>query len=374
MSGDDKKRVLTAENLHLHNDEQIRTAIECFGRLWNPWEQQCVPCLAQLRCLHRVANVTLPQEALERGAYDPDHATGQLFPRPERLDLNELAPELQTDVRALQYALQYAKDSKMGLPVIQPNGMLQASMGGPPKITDPKSIPAPAAQEELETPEQSEEEEAMQAVADDDEELEEVTDDDLDAGTDIEEENPDEDEEEIEVEVLDVPRVKEEVVVKVKKPAVKKAAAALKKITAAEAKKLLKDKAPGKATILKPKKEKKVRPQKAAAEISAEEFDRRFQKDCQKYPLPVGTTLTKTVGGVARLTKKEAKGWRYDGQLYPTLPAVSMAQGNAKEILLPKRPDGTRPDGTRMNAVTSATNWFPTLTEQLEKPTKKGKK
>lgn len=135
---------ITADNISTATDEQISAQIACYARMWNPFDSLCVGCVAQARCLERLALHTLPQEALERTAYEAAHQTGHLEPKPERLDLNELASEYQTDARALQYALQFWKNRTIGLPVIQ-NGVLVTGLAEPQVAADPAPI------QELET-------------------------------------------------------------------------------------------------------------------------------------------------------------------------------------------------------------------------------
>lgn len=316
---------ITAANLHTKTDKEILEEIACFGRMFNPQEDLCVGCMAKARCLHSLAMVTLPQEALERGAYDANHETGKLYAKPESLDLNEVAREMQTEVPVLQYALQYATNPKMGLPVLQADGTLIPSMLGPPQIggQEPPAIP-PA--ENLD--------EVLDATEEDE------------PAEEIEEEEP------------------------VQKPAKKKATSKKK---------------PAKKTTKKaPEKKAKVKkvPQKALSKPSGEQDvgQARFEREIERLglsELPLGTVIEKKQRGsdVIHKVKLLKQGWEYNGEIFPTLYATQMAITGGTQYPAQIADDGSRPDKTRKMASMSASRFF-NLEKVLENamPPKKGRK
>jgi hypothetical protein len=365
------KQEITAENIHTKTDKEILAVIGCFGRMWNPWEQLCNggrPCMAQARCLHHLAMETIPQEALERGAYEPNHETGEMYPRPERLDLNEMAPEFQTDPRALMYALQYSKDPKLGLPVIQPNGMLAPSMSGPPQLgpgmgTPAAPVPAPEpvkAEVEVEEPDP----EALDEV------LEEL--DDQPSGDEESSIDPAvEPEQDFRAE-NDVETVEEEEEEMATKKATKKKAGAKKAARAKLAPKVA-PKAKGPKPLPAAPKTAKEKPEK----MSKDDFAARLEKDREKHPLAIGTVLTHAErGGETHSVQVTSEGYKYKGKVFATLGEASRETGNIMATKQQAREDGSRPDGERYTAKSSLSKWFTNLGEELAKSAKgkKGKK
>lgn len=298
-------REITPDNIHTFEDKEILQRVGCFGTQWNPYDRGCNPaCIAQHRCFHRLAIHTLPQEALERSAYDADHEKGTLIPQLGRLDVHELAQDLATDHRALLYAVSYSKDQSKGLPIIQPDGSLIPSGKGPPIPFDAAPAPIPEPKKEATPPTPAITDEALDALAEEEPAPKPV-------------------------------QKKEKASPKQKKTTAKKAPAAKKA-------------SPKKA----PLKEKKAAKSEPVIEyVHPESFVRRFETDRAKYPMAEGTVITKKIGNTTHTLRFTADGYAYGGKLYPTLLAVSQAQGNLMEV-------NKKDQGTITTAKMSAKRWF----------------
>lgn len=333
--------VVTPENIHLVTDQKIQEQIGCFGRMWNPWEELCngqKKCIAQARCLHRIATSSLPQEALERNAYDANHETGEMVPRLDRLApmLTEIAAEYQTDIRAIQYAISYASNPKFGLPVIQANGTLAPSMSGPPQAGPGAGTPLPKEEDKTAPPETDDDLEQLV------EELEEVAES---------------------TEPVPAPAEPAEEIAPVPAPPVEEpATAAPKKRGRPKGSKNKPKEASETVQKAVQNGDAPVRPPKAPLGGELDEFMRRFQRDLARSTiaaLPMGTILERREGNLTHKVKLTKDGWEYKSKKFPTLYAVQMEIAGAREYPAQKRDDGSRPKGkTRVMADMSASRYF----------------
>lgn len=294
-----KRLDVNEKNINEVKDEVILALIACYGQAWNPRDLDCQRCIAQPRCLHRLSMISLPQQALELGAYDADHEFGTLTPRIERLNLDELASEGEwTTTEALSYAVKYAKDQNIGLPILDGNGVLVPSMKGPPKFG-----------------EREVKEEKME-VKNEDKEL-----DDLKAVLETFQEDPQL------VETAEEPIVPQPKVKKSKEKKVKKT-----KVTQTRTKR-----------------------------GSDENFAKRFAMDCEKYDLEFGQKITKEYKNEVHVIEKTKNGYLYKEEYYPTLLAASMKQGNVRELEMKPLKNGLKREGTKTTSNMSANRWFTEL-------------
>lgn len=123
---------ITDKNIHIATDEDCREQVSCFGVGWDPFDGTCQGCAAQARCLYAVSHRYLPQLALELGLSEVQNATTQA-PLVAQLDANEVAAGAGSHPAAVHYAKSVYSNSAFGLPILDSSGQLQPSMQGPPQ-------------------------------------------------------------------------------------------------------------------------------------------------------------------------------------------------------------------------------------------------
>ena len=401
---------ITPQNIHSLSDDDIQQQVACYGILWDPRDSMCSQdCAAYARCGYRLASATLPQIASEAGLTEADMNAGTLTPKVHELTSEHVSEVFETPDYAVEYAKALYENPSIGLPVIQPNGQLSPSGAWPHQMPFHQGLEAQTEGQEVldgiqkgvdvsgdvsageigEDGKMVKDSENAHAVGEADvvselaasaqntieQAIEESSAEDVTFGVDDTEQQGEEEQ----VAAPKKKATKKKVTKKktTKKKVVRKTATAKKTPSkkSVTKKKTVAKKASTKKAPTKKATKKKVT-KKAAASSNPPQapkqkkpsqawgpdtFQARFNKDLQKpyiQEMAWGSKLTKEFQGETHTVQITQKGWKYKGELYPTLYTVMCAIKEPKEYPAQLTESGDRPAGKRTMASMSAPRFF----------------